>query len=264
MSRIRVIICDDEPLARGYLRSLLAPEKDCDIVAECRDVDEAIVAIETCSPDLVFLDIQMPGQSGLEVIEEIGYEEMPYTVFVTAHDRYAIPAFERQALDYLLKPFSEERFRQTMKRVRDQLALRRDAEWAGKLREVLSDRAPAQGPATGSPHGVVEIIPVRVGGRTVLVRTAEIEWIEAADCYVNLRRGKEQFLHREAMQSLEGRLDSRKFVRVHRGAIANIDFIRELRTDAAGATRVVLKDGTALPLSRRRKRDVERVLGKGL
>lgn len=264
MSRIRVIICDDEPLARGYLRSLLAPEKDCDIVAECNDVDEAIVAIESCSPDLVFLDIQMPGQSGLEVIEEIGYEEMPYTVFVTAHDRYAIPAFERQALDYLLKPFSEERFRQTMKRVRDQLALRRDAEWAGKLREVLSDRAPAQGPTTGSPHGVLEIIPVRVGGRTVLVRTAEIEWIEAADCYVNLRRGKEQFLHREAMQSLEGRLDSRKFVRVHRGAIANIDFIRELRTDPAGATRVVLKDGTALPLSRRRKRDVERVLGQGL
>lgn len=261
MNRIRVIICDDEPLARGYLRSLLAPEKDCDVVAECKDVDETITAIETKSPDLVFLDIQMPGQSGLEVIEEIGHEEMPYTVFVTAHDRYAIPAFERQALDYLLKPFSEERFRQTMRRVRGQLALRRDAEWAGKLREVLSDRAPAQRLTSDSPRGILEIIPVRVGGRTVLVRTAEIEWIEAADCYVNLRRGKEQFLHREAMQSLEGRLDVRKFVRVHRGAIANIDFIRELRTDAAGATHVILKDGTSLPLSRRRKRDVERVLG---
>lgn len=262
MSRIRVIICDDEPLARSYLRSLLAPEADCDIVAECKDVEEAIVAIETTSPDLVFLDIQMPGQSALEVIEEVGSDDMPYTVFVTAHDRYAIPAFERQALDYLLKPFTEERFRQTMRRVRDQLALRRDAEWAGKLREVLSERALAQGMAD-PPRSILEIIPVRVGGRTVLVRTAEIEWVEAADCYVNLRRGKEQFLHREAMQSLESRLDSRKFVRVHRGAIANIDFIRELRTDAAGATHVILKDGTSLPLSRRRKHDVERALGKG-
>jgi two-component system LytT family response regulator len=264
MNKIRLIICDDEPLARGYLRSLLASEPDCEIVAECKDVDEAITAIETQSPDLVFLDIQMPGQSGLEVIEEIGYDEMPYTVFVTAHDRYAIPAFERQALDYLLKPFSEERFRQTMRRVRGQMALRRDAQWAGKLRAVLSDRDPVQRLGTETVHGNIEIIPVRVGGRTILVRTAEIEWIEAADCYVNLRRGKEQFLHREAMHSLEGRLDARKFVRVHRGAIANIDFIRELRTDAAGATFVVLRDGTSLPLSRRRKRDVERVLGKGL
>lgn len=264
MNRIRIIICDDEPLARSYLRNLLATEADCDIVAECKDADEAIIAIETKSPDLVFLDIQMPGQSGLEVIEEIGYDEMPYTVFVTAHDRYAIPAFERQALDYLLKPFTEERFRQSMRRVRDQLALRRDAAWAGKLRAVLSERALAQGMAADSPRSVLDIIPVRVGGRTVLVRTAEIEWIEAADCYVNLRRGKEQFLHREAMQSLESRLDSRRFIRVHRGAIANIDFIRELRADAAGATHVILKDGTSLPLSRRRKRDVERALGKGL
>jgi two-component system LytT family response regulator len=107
----------------------------------------------------------------------------------------------------------------------------------------------------------VDIIPVRVGGRTVLVRTSEIEWIEAADCYVNLRRGKEQFLHREAMQSLEARLDPQKFIRVHRGAIVNIDYVRELRTDSAGATHVTLKDGTSLRLSRRRKRDVERALG---
>lgn len=263
MSHIRIIISDDEPLARGYLRSLLAAEPDSDIVAECKDVDETIAAIETLSPDLVFLDIQMPGQSGLEVIEEIGHEQMPYTVFVTAHDRYAIPAFERQALDYLLKPFSEERFRQTMRRVRDQIALRRDAQWAGKLRDMMSGASGAMDPPVATPKSLIEIIPVRVGGRTVLVRVSEIEWIEAADCYVNLRRGKEQFLHREAMQSLEGRLDPRRFIRVHRRAIANIDFIRELRSDAAGGTHVILKDGTSLPLSRRRKRDVERMLGGG-
>ena len=233
------------------------------MVAQCKDVDEAILAVETLSPELVFLDIQMPGQSGLEVIEEIGLDEMPYTVFVTAHDRYAVPAFERQALDYLLKPFSEERFRLTMRRVREQLALKRDAQWAGKLREVLADTAPAAGGVSMEQRSPVDIIPVRLGGRTVLIRTAEIDWIEAADCYVNLRRGKEQFLHREAMQSLEARLDPRKFLRVHRGAIVNIDFIRELRTDPAGSTRVILKDGTSLRLSRRRKRDVERALGGG-
>lgn len=263
MSQIRIIICDDEPLARDYLRGLVSLESDCEIVAECKDVDEAITAIETLSPDLVFLDIQMPGQSGLEVIEEIGHENMPYTVFVTAHDRYAIPAFERQALDYLLKPFTAERFQRTMQRVRGQLGLRRDAQWAAKLRDVLIDSSAAAPIAADGPREIVEIIPVRVGGRTVLVRTAEIEWIEAADCYVNLRKGKDQYLHREAMQSLEARLNARKFIRIHRGAIINIDFARELRTEPNGTTSVVMKDGSALPLSRRRKKDVERLLGGG-
>lgn len=258
---MRIVVCDDEPLARGYLRGLIAAEADCEIVAECKDADEAITAIETLSPDLVFLDIQMPGQSGLEVVEEIGHDEMPYTVFVTAHDRYAIPAFERQALDYLLKPFTEDRFRKSMERVREQLQLRRDAKWAVKLRDVIADTSPA-GPEPSIEHReIAEIIPVRVGGRTVLVRTAEVEWIEAADCYVNLRKGKEQYLHREAMQSLESRLNARKFIRIHRGAIINVDFAKELRAEQNGTTSVVMKDGTALPLSRRRKKDVERLLG---
>jgi two-component system LytT family response regulator len=258
---MRIVVCDDEPLARGYLRGLIEGEAECEIVAECKDADEAIIAIETLSPDLVFLDIQMPGQSGLEVVEEIGHDQMPYTVFVTAHDRYAIPAFERQALDYLLKPFTEERFRKSMQRVREQLQLRRDAQWAIKLREVLADTSPG-GPEPSMEHReIAEIIPVRVGGRTVLVRTTEVEWIEAADCYVNLRKGKEQYLHREAMQSLESRLNARKFIRIHRGAIINVDFAKELRAEQNGTTSVVMKDGTALPLSRRRKKDVERLLG---
>ncbi len=261
MNRIRIVICDDEPLALEYLRTLLESEPDCDLVAQCKDVDEAILAIETQAPDLVFLDIQMPGQSGLEIIEEIGLEDMPYTVFVTAHDRYAIPAFERQALDYLLKPFTEDRFRQTMRRMREQLTLRRDAQWAVRLRAVLVDTTPPAEIVTAESKSIVDIIPVRLGGRTVLLRTSEIEWIEAADCYVNLRRGKERFLHREAMQSLEARLDPQKFIRVHRGAMINVDYARELRTEASGAVSIIMKDGTSLPLSRRRKRDVERLLG---
>lgn len=258
---MRILICDDEPLARGYLRGLLASEPDCEIVAECNDADEAITAIEALSPDLVFLDIQMPGQSGLDVIEEIGHEHMPYTVFVTAHDRYAIPAFERQALDYLLKPFTEDRFRKAMVRVREQLELRRDAQWASKLRDVMTEAAAPREQAPSPSREAVEIIPVKVGGRTVLVRTAEIEWIEAADCYVNLRKGKEQYLHREAMLSLESRLNARQFIRIHRGAIINVAFARELRGEPNGTTSVIMKDGTTLPLSRRRKKDVERMLG---
>jgi two-component system LytT family response regulator len=262
MSAIRIVISDDEPLARSYLRDLIESECDCEIVAECKDVDETITAIEARSPDLVFLDIQMPGQSGLDVIEEIGHEHMPYTVFVTAHDRYAIPAFERQALDYLLKPFTDDRFRKTMQRVREQLALRRDALWAIKLKNVLGQTNPSHATGATGEREAVEIIPVRVGSRTVLVRTAEIEWIEAADCYVNLRKGKEQYLHREAMQSLETRLNARTFIRIHRAALINVAFARELRTEANGTTSVVMKDGTILPLSRRRKKDVEKLLGR--
>jgi two-component system, LytTR family, response regulator len=261
MTPIRVMICDDEPLARSYLRGLIESEPECEIVSECKDADEAITAIESLSPDLVFLDIQMPGQSGLEVIEEIGHEHMPYTVFVTAHDRYAIPAFERQALDYLLKPFTEERFRKAMQRVRAQVSLRRDAQWAAKLRDVLVETSAQVSPTASGQMDSAEIIPVKVGGRTVLVRTVEVEWIEAADCYVNLRKGKDQYLHREAMQSLESRLNPRRFIRVHRGVIINVNFARELRMEPNGTTSVIMKDGTTLPLSRRRKKEVERLLG---
>ncbi|MBD3298343.1 MAG: response regulator [candidate division Zixibacteria bacterium] len=272
MSDIRIIIADDEPLARGYLRSLLEPETDCEIVAECGDAQSTVDAIDEHEPDLVFLDVQMPGRDGFNVIEEVGADRMPQTIFVTAFDRYAVQAFDRHALDYLLKPFSQERFQEAMRRVRDQLALKRQADWSNRLRNVISsimttDKQPAQAeqsapsslPGNGAP---LERIPIKLGERVILLKVDEINWIEAADCYVNLHRGKDTFLLRETMSTLEERLDPARFIRIHRASIVNIDFVKEIRARAAGDYRVILHDGTSLTLSRRRKKDIEEMLGR--
>jgi two-component system LytT family response regulator len=272
MSKIRILIADDEPLARGYIRSLLESETDCEIVAECGDALSAIDAIGEHEPDLVFLDVQMPGHDGFFVIEQVGADHMPHTVFVTAFDRYAVAAFDRHALDYLLKPFSQERFAEAMRRVREQLALRRTAGWSQRLRGALSSLLSDDsvdnsdtgdtGRAASPPGGYIERIPVKTGERVILLKTSEITWIESADSYVNLHRGRETFLLRETMAALEARLDPGRFVRIHRGSIVNVDFIKEIRARAAGDYRVILSDGTTLTLSRRRKGDVEAMLGR--
>ncbi len=275
MSNIRIIIADDEPLARGYLRSLLEPETDCEIVAECGDAQSTVDAIDEHEPDLVFLDVQMPGRDGFNVIEEVGADRMPQTIFVTAFDRYAVQAFDRHALDYLLKPFGQERFQEAMRRVRDQLALQRRADWSTRLRHVISSIMTSDNeaawsaraeqsvsstlPVNGAP---LERIPVKIGERVILLKVDEINWIEAADCYVNLHRGKDTFLLRETMSTLEERLDPARFIRIHRGSIVNIDFVKEIRTRTAGDYRVILNDGTSLTLGRRRKRDIESMLGR--
>jgi two-component system LytT family response regulator len=272
--KIRIVIADDEPLARGYLRSLLADESDCEIVADCGDAEATVAAIAAHDPDLVFLDVQMPGRDGFSVIERVGSDAMPHTVFVTAHDRYAIPAFERHALDYLLKPFSEERFREALARVRQQLTLQHDAAWSRKLRGVLGsvlddsalampESSPAEAPASGRHVEHLERLPVKAGGRVVLVSAGDIDWIEAADYYVNLHCGREVHLLRETMNALEAQLDPQTFIRIHRGSIVNINRVKEIINERSGGHRVILKDGTSLTLSRRRKKDVERLLGRG-
>ena len=217
----------------------------------------------------------MPGRDGFSVIEEVGSDAMPHTIFVTAHDRYAIPAFDKHALDYLLKPFSEERFSAALHRARAQLSLHRAADWSSKLRHVLRtvlgkdatggeeapDLALAAQALQGNKRGL-DRIPVKAGGRVVLLNTADIQWIEAADCYVNLHSGGKAFLLRETMNALHESLDPRTFVRIHRGALVNVNFVKEIRTERSGAHRVILGDGTQLTLSRRRKKDVERLLGR--
>jgi two-component system LytT family response regulator len=269
--KIRIVIADDEPLARGYLRSLLSDQADCEIVAECGDAETTVAAIAEHDPDLVFLDVQMPGRDGFSVIERVGSDTMPHTVFVTAHDQYAIPAFERHALDYLLKPFSEERFRDALARVREQLRLQHDAAWSQKLRgvlgSVLDDTSHDDGtqPSAGvaSPGKRLERLPVKVAGRVILVKVEDIDWIEAADYYVNLHCGRDVHLLRETMHALEAQLDPRTFIRIHRGSMININRVKEIVTVRSGGHRVILKDGTPLTLSRRRKKDVERLLGRG-
>ncbi|HET7038647.1 MAG TPA: LytTR family DNA-binding domain-containing protein [Gemmatimonadales bacterium] len=225
MAEIRALIVDDEPLARRGIRQLLAPFPDIAVVGECRDGREAVRALNALRPDLVFLDVQMPGLDGMEVVKIHGAERMPVTVFVTAHDEFAVAAFEAQALDYLVKPLSAARFRATIARVRDRLR-RRD-----EVRRI----------AVPTPGGIR------------LLQDGEVDWIKAEDDYVVVHAGGARYRVRQPLSRLAARLDARRFVRVHRSCVVRLDQIRDLVAGATdGTAAVCLRDGTVLPVSRRR------------
>ena len=229
MAEIRALIVDDEPLARRGIRQLLAPYRDVVVVGECRNGREAVRALAETRPDLVFLDVAMPGLDGFGTIRVHGAERMPLTVFVTAHDEFAVRAFEAEALDYLVKPLSEVRFRTTMTRVLDRLATRA--------------RTP---------------IAVSAGRGTLLLDPDEIDWIVARDDYAEIHAGPKTYRVRTTLGALGSRLDAARFVRVHRSAIVHVDQVRELKTGRGGAETVVrLRDGTELPVSRRRLSQVK-------
>ena len=235
MAEIRALIVDDEPLARRGIRQLLAPYADIEVVGECRDGSEALRSLTTLRPDLVFLDVQMPGGGldGMSVVRIHGAERMPVTVFVTAHDEFAVRAFEAQALDYLVKPLSEARFRATIARVRERVRSARTRTWIA--------------------------VPSEQG--EVLIDAAEIDWIEAEDYHAEIHAGGKLYRVRQALSALEARLDPAGFVRVHRSAIVRLDEVREWKTgDARGEVIVVLRDGKALPVSRRRLAHVKSLL----
>ncbi len=267
-----VVIVDDEPLAREHLRSLIEETDGFTIVNECRDGREAIDAIRSLKPDLVLLDIQMPELSGMEVVQQLDAEDTPLIVFVTAFDEYALKAFEIHALDYLLKPFSQERFVEAISRARNQLelgqqsSLRRDfAKLISTYNELMkphSSSSDSDEPVEPLSLEQLERIPVKKGGRVFFVETRNIVWIEALDYYVQLHCGNEKYLIRESLKWLEDRLSGSVFVRIHRSAIVNLDFIRELKPLAGGDHEVILTDRTKLRLSRRRKNHLENVLGR--
>lgn len=222
MPEIRALIVDDEPLARRGIRQLLAPYPSVLVVGECRDGYEAVRALATLQPDLVFLDVQMPGLDGMGVIALHGAERMPITVFVTAHDEYAVRAFDAQALDYLVKPLAQDRFRLTMARVLDRVRAR------------------------GSTR-----VAVPTGHGELLLDDAEIDWIEALDDHAAIHAGGRRYRVRQSLSAFEQHLDPARFARVHRSAIVRLDRVRELR--ASGNEAVIrLRDGTELPVSRRR------------
>ncbi|HTH63511.1 MAG TPA: LytTR family DNA-binding domain-containing protein [Gemmatimonadales bacterium] len=224
MAEYRALIVDDEPLARRGIRQLLAPYPDVRVVGECRDGREALRALTSHQPDLVFLDVQMPGLDGFGLIRVQGVERMPLTVFVTAHDDFAVRAFETQALDYLVKPLSESRFKATMQRVLE------------RLRARLGERV---------------AVPTDTG--ELLLDANEIDWIEARDDYSEIHAGAERYRIRASLAALVRRLDPARFTRIHRSAVVRLDHVRELRTGGRdGATVVRLRDGTELPVSRRR------------
>ena len=224
MAEIRTLIVDDEPLARRGIRQLLAAHREFVVVGEARDGGEALRALASFKPDLVFLDVQMPGLDGMSVVRLHGAERMPVTVFVTAHDEFAVKAFEAEALDYLVKPLSEARFRATIARVLERLRSR-----------------------------PVRRIPVATAAGERLLDPSEIDWIAAQDDHARIHSGAQHYRVRTSLSALETQLDAAGFARVHRSAIVRLDRIRELQAgDGQGDATVVLYDGTVVPVSRRR------------
>ena len=241
-SRIRVVIVDDEELARDRLESLLSQHPDIEVVGTCADGTSAIETIERTQPDLVFLDVQMPGMDGFEVVENLDVERLPAVVFVTAHDAHALRAFEVHALDFLLKPFDESRFVKTLDRARSQLAKPDDSEINSHLMSLIEElRGEKKYP---------ERLIVKSGGRVFFVRSDEIDWVEASGNYVKLHTRNDAYLLRESMKNMEAKLDPKTFVRIHRSAIVNIDSIKELEPWFHGEYIVIMRDGTRLTASR--------------
>jgi two-component system, LytTR family, response regulator len=236
----RAIVVDDEPLARQTLRLLLAREQDFAIVAECGHGAEAIATIRRERPDVLFLDVQMPELDGFEVLRQIGPDSVPAIIFVTAFDQYALRAFEEHALDYLLKPFSDERFALVVEWARTRLRERKHASMAGRLSDLLSTVAPQR-----------RQLAVRDSGRTVVIPHDEILWIEAEDYCARIHLRRRTLLVRDSLRSLESALSDSGFVRVHRSAVANVACIREIEPVTSGDQRLTLCDSTVLKVSRK-------------
>jgi two-component system, LytTR family, response regulator len=252
MERIRALIVDDEPLAREGVRLHLEGSPDIQVIGEAGSGEEAVTLIETLRPDLLFLDVRMPGLDGFAVLEAVGPEHMPLTIFTTAYDQFALRAFDAHAIDYILKPYDRERFDRAIERARQQLAARRRAEVDERLGSLLEElRAREQYP---------ERLVVRSGGRIVILRMEEIDWIEAASNYVRIRASGREYLLRETMTALEAKLDPNQFVRIHRSTMVRIDRIRELEPLFQGDYVVILTDGTRLTSSRGYRDRLQNVL----
>jgi two-component system LytT family response regulator len=260
VTAIRALIVDDEPLARRGIRQLLEPYADIAVVGECRDGFDALRALATIGADLVFLDIQMPGLDGLGVVRTHGVERMPMTVFVTAFDEFAVRAFEAQALDYLVKPLSEARFRETIARVRERIKVSDALALASRLAALLaaeSSRAAGSGSVRDGRAGPGAAIAVPTTNGERLLDPGEIDWIEARDYYVTIHTADGAYRVRESLTALETRLDMARFVRIHRSMVVRLDQIREWSVGPAGGAAAVLRDGTRLPVSRRRLAQVK-------
>ena len=272
MTPLRVAVVDDERLARERIRRRLAAEPDFDLVLTCATGDKAVSGIVAERPDVVFLDVQMPGRDGLAVaaalLEQLPAHELPLIVFVTAHDEHAVSAFEAEAVDYLVKPFEDERFSATLERVRRRAAQRRLATAADHLRALLDEtrtRPFAEDGATPEAvTGPLDRIVLRRGARVVLARADAVDWVEAESVYARLHIGPSMHLIRMAMHEMEARLDAERFVRIHRSTIVNLDRVRELREVHRGEFEVLLHDGSRHPLSRNRKAHLEARLGQSL
>jgi two-component system LytT family response regulator len=239
---IRTVIADDETLARKKLRFLLSSESGVYVVAECHDGEQTLAAVEAHKPDLLLLDIQMPDLDGFQVLGHIAADQMPLVIFTTAYDQYAIRAFEAHALDYLLKPFDQQRLHHALERVKAELLKSHEHGVKARILDLLGKTKPVS--------KELRRLVIRTAGRVVFLELDEVDWIEAAANYVKLHVGKESFLLREGISHISAKLDPECFVRIHRSFIVNIKRIRELRPCDSGEHIAVLRDGKELSCSR--------------
>ncbi len=274
MTPIRVLVVDDEPLARSGLNKLCGMDPDLELVGECSDGRAAVAAIQQIEPDLLLLDIQMPEMDGFEVLQAVGAESMPHVIFVTAYDQFALKAFEVHALDYLLKPFDDDRFFDAIERAKQairgvDLGLLR-ARLLGLLADAgLGDEEETRRqrdaiPQTADRSRFLTRIAVKEVGRTVLVRVDEIDWIEAANYCAKLHTQRRVHIIRESLKALESQLNPTHFFRVSRSAIVNLDRIQEIQPFARGSQMIILKDDTSVTMSRNRREALEELLGQTL
>lgn len=259
---ISALIVDDEAPARGRLAKLLAKDPDIGALHEAVNGVAAVAAIREIRPDIVFLDVQMPGLDGFGVIDAIGVENMPLTIFVSAYDQFALRAFEAEAVDYLLKPFGDGRYESTLRRVKARLQ---------DLRSNGSARANSFGPELqkliaqrSKPGEIWEWVVVKTREGTRLISVDDVDWFEAAGAYVAVHSEGAEFLYRASLSSVEARLDPFRFVRIHRSSIVNIRSVALLERRSHGELEVLLKDGTCLTMSRSHRSKFEAMLGQTL
>ena len=251
---IRALIADDEALARNFIRRMLKDDHDVEIVGECSNGKETVVMIRKQNPDIVFLDVQMPEMDGFAVLESIGIEQLPEIIFATAYEQYAIRAFELHALDYLLKPFDQARFKDAIKHAKERFCSERQKEGRMQISALLES-------IKNKPQ-YLERIMIKVGGRITFLSTDEINWVEADDKYVHLHTDKISPMVRQTLSAMETQLDPKKFRRIHRSAIVNVERIKELQPLFSGEHSILLDNGTKLTLSRNYKDKLFELLGK--
>ena len=255
-ARIRVLIVDDEPLARERISDLLTSDPQIDIVGECSNGAEAINSVQKLAPDLLLLDIEMPEKDGFAVLEAIPPDQMPAVIFITAYDQYAVRAFEVYALDYLLKPFDRERFERALDRAKAQVLGERNGDVSLRILAALDE--------IKTRHVYLERLVIKTNGHVFFLKTDEIDWIEAEGNYVRLHTSKESYLLRDTISALEAQLDPKRFLRVHRSAIVNIDRVQEMQPWFHGEYRIILKGGAQLTLSRSYREKLHELLGRPL
>lgn len=257
---LKAVIVDDEPLASRIVRRYLEEEQDVEVVEQCNNGAEAVEVIKRLRPDLLFLDVQIPVVNGFEVLASLEPDEMPFVIFVTAYDEYALQAFEFHAVDYLLKPLDQERFKKAVRHAKDQIRQHQESRFFHQVTTLLSQYRTLPGLENQPEPVYPSRLEIRSPGNVTFVEVGEIDWIEAADNYVVLHTSSGDYLMRESMSHLETILDPQNFIRVHRSGIVNLNRVRELKNRGFGDRIVVLQNGTEVRVSRVQKDKLEKAL----